>query len=404
MPAFAYTRPPLSAKQREAFFNDCRYSMIEGSTKSGKTVGSMAWLLEQALKGKAGDNYLWVAPVYAQAKIAFRRYKLGLPKDIFTPNASDLFITLANGATIWFKGGDNPDSIYGEDYRAVVVDEASRTSDALWAAVRSTTTATSGPIRAIGNVRGRGNWHYKLCRKAEAGEPNYFYAKIVANDAVEAGIIPASEIDDARRALPDHVFRELYLCEPSDDGNNPFGLASIRKCIVPISQRPPKNWGVDLAKSVDWTVAIGLDDQGHTSRFERFQSPWLHTIKVLRETISDNEPCLYDSTGVGDPVGEQLSLGRSNFEGFKFTSASKQQLMEGLAVAIQSGEVGYPEGIIVAELEQFEYEYTRTGVRYSAPEGFHDDTVCALALAVRRKTIPIEASGFLDHWDNLVTN
>jgi hypothetical protein len=35
------------------------------------------------------------------------------------------------------------------------------------------------------------------------------------------------------------------------------------------------------------------------------------------------------------------------------------------------------------ELEQFEYQYTRTGVRYAAAEGLHDDCVCALALAVR---------------------
>lgn len=33
------------------------------------------------------------------------------------------------------------------------------------------------------------------------------------------------------------------------------------------------------------------------------------------------------------------------------------------------------------ELDIFEYHYTRTGVRYSAPEGMHDDAVYALALA-----------------------
>lgn len=69
-------------------------------------------------------------------------------------------------------------------------------------------------------------------------------------------------------------------------------------------------------------------------------------------------------------------------EGFKFTSPSKQQLMEGLAVAIQQENIRYPAGPIKAELEVFEYESTRTGVKYSAPSGFHDDCVCALALAV----------------------
>jgi hypothetical protein len=70
-------------------------------------------------------------------------------------------------------------------------------------------------------------------------------------------------------------------------------------------------------------------------------------------------------------------------EGFKFSSSSKQQLMEGLAAAIQQGRIRIPAGPIVAELETFEYEYTRTGARYSAPAGLHDDCVCALALAWR---------------------
>jgi hypothetical protein len=47
--------------------------------------------------------------------------------------------------------------------------------------------------------------------------------------------------------------------------------------------------------------------------------------------------------------------------------------------------VTYPAGVIVDELECFEYEYTRTGVRYSAPEGYHDDCVIALALAVEQR-------------------
>ena len=42
----------------------------------------------------------------------------------------------------------------------------------------------------------------------------------------------------------------------------------------------------------------------------------------------------------------------------------------------------YPEGVIVSELEAYEYVYTRGGVTYSAPQGQHDDAVCALALAV----------------------
>lgn len=383
-----YERPWVYQKQRQAIFNDKRYACIEASTKTGKTVGCIIWLAEQAMKGKAGQNFWWVAPIFPQAKIAFRRLRRGLPKEVYTANESELTITLLNGAILWFKGADKPDSLYGEDVHAAVIDEASRCKEDAWHAVRSTLTATNGPIRLIGNVKGRKNWFYMLSRKAEGGEPNMHYSRLLCYDAVEAGVLTQEEVEDARRMLPDAVFRELYLAEPSDDGGNPFGIKAIHDCIGPLSTLPPACWGVDLAKSHDWTVCIGLDEHGATCRVERFQKPWQDTISTIREIVG-SVPALVDSTGVGDPVLESLQQGRGNFEGFKFTAISKQQIMEGLAVAIQQRRLVIPSGPVVTELEQFEYEYTRTGVRYSAPEGMHDDCVCALALANHHRRRPV---------------
>ncbi|TBG44829.1 hypothetical protein ELG77_08935 [Rhizobium leguminosarum] len=381
-----FRRPKLYPKQTEAFFNANRYSWIEGSTKSGKTVSCIAWLVEQAItKGKEGREFWWVAPVLGTSKIAFNRVKRGLPASMISVNLSDLTITIkANGAVLRFKSGEKPDSLYGEDVWAAVLDEASRMRVEAFYAVRSTLTATRGPIRIIGNVKGRKNWFFLGCRKAEGGEPNHSYHKIIATDAVAAGVLAAEELEDARRALPDAVFRELYLCEPSDDGGNPFGLQFIRQNIAPLSNKAPVVFGDDLAKSVDWTVLHGLDEDGVTCSHTRFQLPWENTIDHIK-LICGSTYTLLDSTGVGDPIVERLQKTGSNFEGFKFSAPSKQMLMEGLSVAIQRGEVQYPDGVIVSELESFEYEYTRTGVRYSAPEGSHDDCVMALALAVHAK-------------------
>jgi hypothetical protein len=103
--------------------------------------------------------------------------------------------------------------------------------------------------------------------------------------------------------------------------------------------------------------------------------------------MSKDCPALGDSTGVGDPIVEAIQrLAGEKFQGYHFTQSSKQKLMEGLVMAIQSRLVWYPPGVIVQELEQFEYEITRTGVRYSAPAGYHDDCVCALALAQMCRT------------------
>jgi len=371
-------------KQLASFFTDARYSCIEASTKSGKTVAGMAWLFEKAILGPGnGSNYWWVAPVHQQAKIAFTRLKRGLPEQLRKPNETEMNITLPNGAVLSFKGSDRPDSLYGEDVYAAVIDEASRCREDAWHAVRSTLTKTQGPVRIIGNVKGRKNWFYRISRLAESGEPNYCYQKITALDAVEAGVLPAEEIEDARRALPENIFKELYLAEPSDDGGNPFGLKAIEEITGPMSDSEPVIFGVDLAKSVDYTSIIGLDAEGRVCRFDRFQAPW----DITRDRISamiGQVRTLADSTGVGDPIVEDLQK-TGNVEGVKFTSQSKQQMMEGLSLAIQKREIMIPDGVIKNELESFEYEYTRTGVRYSAPSGLHDDCVCALALAVMGK-------------------
>jgi hypothetical protein len=137
-------------------------------------------------------------------------------------------------------------------------------------------------------------------------------------------------------------------------------------------------YGVDLAKSFDWTVIIGLDQNGAVCHFDRFQMDWRQTTQKV--ATLPKVPIYIDSTGVGDPIGEDIARVRDVVL-FKFTSQSKQQIMEGLAVAIQGRRVTFPDGVIKQELENFEYEYTRTGVRYTAPGGMHDDAVCALALA-----------------------
>ena len=92
------------------------------------------------------------------------------------------------------------------------------------------------------------------------------------------------------------------------------------------------------------------------------------------------------STGVGDPIVEELQRSLPCVTAFRFTSQSKQQIMEGLAARIQGSQtdgIVFPDGWLRSELESFEFEYSRNGVKYSSASGTHDDGVCALALAVR---------------------
>lgn len=337
---------------------------------------------------KRGQNFWWVAPVYVQSAIAYRRMKEYLPKEVYHANEADLRLTFFNGATIWFKSAEKPDNLYGEDVFACVIDEATRCDERAWHAIRTTLTATQGPVKIIGNVKGRRNWAYEMARLAETKTlPGLSYHKITAWDAVEVGVLKREEVEDAKRVLPAHVFRQDYEAIPADDAGNPFGLSAIRACIKPMSDGLPVVWGWDLARAQDWTVGIAFDQHGNVCRFERWQAPWRATKRDIA-AITRSVPALVDSTGVGDPILEDLQAeSTGNFTGFHFTGPSKQNLMERLAASIQQSAVGYPPDELpmrplVSELESFEYTYVPTGVRYSAPSGHHDDCVIALGLAL----------------------
>lgn len=262
-----YTRPDKIkqyAKQVEFIDSPHRFTFVEATSKAGKTVGCIVWLFEQAVSpygwfypdpdglgfvtskvgrvlDKRGYNYWWVAPTYTVAKIAYRRMKRMISaKDIFQVNESELMITLVNGATLFFKGADKPDTLYGEDVFAVVIDEASRTKKDSRIAVFSTLTATDGLMKAIGNVKGNKTWFYEYAHKAKNGEiSNSAYYLITAKDAIDAGVLEQRVIDEAEEQLAKADFLELYHGIPNVKASNQYAYAfdenkHVRSCNIDI--------------------------------------------------------------------------------------------------------------------------------------------------------------------------
>lgn len=430
-----YGGATLYPKQRAAMFEESRYSLIEASTKSGKTVSALAWLLEEALKnGRKGRNYWWVAPVFGQAFIGFERMRDRLPKGLYKQNQSVPHLALANGAKIVFKSAERPNDLYGEDVYAAVLDEASRMREDAFLAMRSTITATKGPIRIIGNVVGRKNWFYRLCRAAENGEVDDMrFHRITCWDAVEAGVLDRAEIEASQREFELlgrlGAWQQLYMAEASDEAENPFGLVAIENCLIPDVPKPQPDgngnfaWthpdqtlrdmvaGVDLAgrgaqninptaETVDrdYTAITKLDPDGVCTHLERFRKGHTDTTTRIVDVLGRTQ-ALVDSTGTGDAIVEKLQRrGDLRVEGYTFTERSRQDLLEGLALAMQGMGILFPDGPLRDELDSFEYVYKQGGVTWRVPPGFHDDLVFSLALGVRklpwkRRVSPPESVG-----------
>jgi len=362
--------PEPHINQQRILDSEARFRVVMCGRRFGKSELSQIEIISNALLGK---SVAYITPTYQLARVFFERLIQAVP---FESNKSELTIKFPNGGSVDFFTGERLDNLRGRKFHLVVVDEASfipNLEDGWLNSIRPTLTDYKGRAIFLSTPKGK-NFFYSLFLKG--GEPDWEAFRFTTYDNP---YIDKGEIDDARTQLPEVVFEQEYMANPAENSSNPFGSSYIKQCTFPISPEQPIVYGVDLAKAVDWTVIIGLDRNGSVCHFDRFQKDWRQTKQTI---LSLNKaPILIDSTGVGDPIFEDLQREGLAINGFKFSSTSKQQLMEGLSSAIQQRKITYPEGNIVNELEVFEYQYTATGVRYSAPPGFHDDCVMSLALA-----------------------
>jgi hypothetical protein len=361
-------RPHIN--QKPILESKARFRVLMCGRRWGKSELSQIEIITEALKG---HQVAYITPTYNLAKTFFDKLAKAVP---FPANRSELTISLPTNGSIQFFTGERLDNLRGRKFHLVVVDEASfipNLEDGWLNSIRPTLTDYIGRALFLSTPKGK-NYFYSLFMKG--GEQDWEAFRFTTYDNPH---INKTEIDDARTQLPEAVFEQEYMANPMENAANPFGSAFIQQCTYPISTAAPAVYGIDLAKSTDWTVIIGMDRMGAVCYFERFQNDWRTTKQKIK--LLQKAPMLIDSTGVGDPITEELQHDGMEVTGFKFSQTSKQQLMEGLQAAIHQRKITFPSGIITQELEVFEYQYHSTGVRYSAPSGFTDDAVMALALA-----------------------
>ena len=364
--------PEAHINQTKILESTARFRVVMCGRRFGKSELSQVEIISNAIQGM---NVAYITPTYKLAKTFFEKLTQSLPT--FENNKSDLTIHFPNSGTVEFFTGERLDNLRGRKFHLVVIDEASfipDLEDGWLNSIRPTLTDYQGRALFLSTPRGK-NYFYSLYMKG--GQKDWDSFKFTTYDNP---YILTSEINDAKAQLPNAVFEQEYMANPMENAANPFGSEHINKCVKFISANEPMYYGIDLAKSFDWTVIIGLDSNGDVCHYERFQKDWLQTKETIKN-IRKHKHIFIDSTGVGDAIVEDLQKYFNDMTGFKYTSTSKQQLMESLASSIHKAEIGFPIGAIKDELEIFEYLFTSTGVRYSAPSGFHDDCVNALALA-----------------------
>jgi len=261
-------------------------------------------------------------------------------------------------------------------------------------AIRPTLTDYQGDAIFISTPNGK-EFFYSLFQRGKDREPGYESFHFTTYDNPH---IPPGEVDEAKKELTEAQFNQEYLAIPGESTSNPFGTEHIKNnTITTLSIQPTVVYGIDVARTSDWTVITGLDADGTMTYFERFQLPWELTKERIRQLPGDI-PKYLDSTGVGSVLLEDLQLTVPNLYGFLFTTESKPRIMYELIKDVEQGKVKFNEKT-ADEMYVFQYTYTSTGhIKFEAQSGFHDDTVCALAIANHHKKQAIQQAQRASTW------
>lgn len=364
----------------------------------------------QAALTRPGTLWRWIAPIYDQAKIGMSYFKKMLPPPPHSEfKEGAMLAKLPRIETeIQFWHCKNPTSLEGVGSHGNIFDEAAKCPYEAVVSAQTTVTFTKGPQAYFSTPLGK-NWFYRECmeakehmewalRKGKDPERVFIQARTVDNPYIDPKVV-----EEAKRALPDRLFRQYYLAEFVEDG---MVFVGFRDCIhgpeLSDIYGATQYWfgdeakdsdvfiGVDWAKKEDYTVftAIRLVE-GHPRviGFMRFQGiGYVQALKELYKFANKFKSVIlikHDRTGVGEAIDDMLAQMPYSFEGVIFTNASKAAMVNQLIMAFETREIAIPHWPeLIKELESYSVIVNELGTaRYNAPSGMHDDIVSSLMLA-----------------------
>lgn len=379
-------------KQREVID-----SIIKGPAKFhiatiGRQWGKSLMGMNLALYWMINDGpckVLWISPVFSQSsKVHKELYSAIVDSGIIkSNNFSDNSITLKNGSEILFRSAERYDNIRGLTMQYGICDEASFMKEDAWReAIRPVFAVSGKRVCFLSTPKGK-NWFYDLYQLGkDPDNPRY---KSYTGSSYDTPYIDDEEIADAKKTLPEQVFRQEYEAAFIDGGGEVF--ADIDSITQPTYPKPIGKvyCGIDLAVAEDWTVAVFQDSKGRVVDIYRERhTTWGEITKNLLERIKKwNALVLVEVNSIGSVIAEQLTNSWQDTHAFVTTNKSKNEIIEGLILDTSEGAITIPSKelfpALYHEMSIFTFEYnpkSRT-LRYSHPVGSHDDTVIALALS-----------------------
>ena len=388
--------PALYPLQQEIENDPARFRVVACGRRWGKTFLAMRQAFKMMVarydvSGLKQRGWI-VAPTFPLVREDWISAEQILKDAIISKHQTEMRMELGRIGSLEFKSAEREDEgLRGAGLDCVVVDEASRVSRKSWEqGIRPALSDKLGRAIFISTPKGR-NWFYDIYLKGKDLREGF---KSWQYPTYTNPYFPREEWEALKSNTPQMILKQEYEADFLEDDATVF--KNISKCIRGNLEEPVANEqytiGVDLGRTEDFTV-ITVVKNSNASVVEIHRSnkvDWAVQKELIRGVAGRfSRHLIYlDSTGLGDPIEDDLRRSGVNVRGYKFTNDSKQELIEQLIVAIEQGLIGIPgcpqTEFLVDELKAFSYEMLPSGrFRYEAPSGLHDDGVISLGLAVR---------------------
>lgn len=381
--------------------------VVACGTKYGKSLsGASALIVAAPLRRQ--KLFRWVSPIYSQARIGFKYLKRMLPGPPYTKlNEANLIVNFPHIDTqVQCFHGQTPESLEGEACDGYILDEAAKLKPLVYAACRTTTTVTKGPIVYLSTPLGKNHFYHKAMDAKARMEWAYKHNRTPESIFITAPTsdnkyVPQESIDFAKKTLIDRLFRQYYFAEFLDEGSI---FTNINACIEGEDINPDEAdcfmWvhedsltsdvviGVDWAKTLDFAVTVAICLKTGRVIGIRRQRNVAYKLQIMRlktflKCFKNVCFLMHDKTGVGVALDELLEDIGCDYYGVTFNNSNKAEMVALLMNAFEAKEVIIPNyQTMLEELSSFEVRSNNLGMMfYSAPKGEHDDLVTGLMLA-----------------------
>ena len=186
-----------------------RFAVVVAHRRFGKTVAALNHLIREAvLNEKETPRYAYIAPTYGQAKRVAWDYLVKYTTPLGgTNNISELRVDFW-GRRIQLYGSDNPDSLRGQFFDGVIIDEVGDQNPKIWTdIVRPALTDRKGWCLFIGTPKGHN--HFKELRDRAGKEEGWGLLEFKAS---ETGVVDETELKAAKNEMGEDKYRQEFEC------------------------------------------------------------------------------------------------------------------------------------------------------------------------------------------------